>query len=328
MKSSRKVYGALILLLGLVVALVGCVQSETTEYDVISDPEAELNLDLPENPKVVALGWSDGDIALSLGVKPIAIYDWQGFGEEGKGVGEWVVDEFGEDSPEILSAGAEGAFNYQQIKELEPDLILNVRAAEDEAVTNSLKEIAPVVVAPAGSGDFAVNWKVQTELIGNALGKGDEASALVTETEEAQAAIREANPDFEGKTFVYGAKFGEAYGAYLAGDARFDIFAELGFVANPPVTELEAAGFFASVPVERVASMDAQVAVFTGIGFTLEQLETDPLLTSLPVTQAGRAIVLAEDDPINVALGAGTPVSLKFALEAIAPRLAEAVGRI
>ena len=41
---------------------------------------------------VVALGWSDAEVALALGVKPVAVYDWLGFGDETKGVGPWAVE--------------------------------------------------------------------------------------------------------------------------------------------------------------------------------------------------------------------------------------------
>lgn len=325
MKKLRAIAGVS-MILGLVLALAGCVQSDDTEHAVYSDPSAAADLDLPDNPRVVALGWSDGEISVSLGVNPVAIYDWMSFGPDTKGVGSWVSDEFGEDTPELISAASAGEFNYQQIKEFEPDLILNVRSKSDSKVTDNLKKIAPVVAAPEGTPDYAVNWKVQTELIASALGRSDEGEQMIADTVAVQDQIRDANPAFSGKTFVWGAKFGPAYGAYLPGDARFDTVAELGFVAYPPVSELDAQGFFASVPVEKVSSLDAQVAVFSTIGMPLAELENDRLINSLPVVRDGRAIMLAEDDPISQAMSAGTPLSLTFALEQLSPRLAESVA--
>ncbi|WP_245650109.1 ABC transporter substrate-binding protein [Millisia brevis] len=313
---------------GLALAMTGCIQSDTTENVVYNDPSADPGIELPDSPRVVALGWSDGEIALSLGVKPVAIYDWMSFGEQNKGVGPWITDEFGDDSPEIISAASTGDFNYQQIQELNPDLILNVRSTSDSAITDSLSAIAPVVTAPAGTPDYAVNWTVQTELIANALGKSDEGTSLIEDTQSVQQTIRDNNPDFDGKTFVWGVKFGDAYGAYLPGDARFDTFAELGFAEFPPVAALQSQGFFASVPVEQVSALDSQVAVFTTISKPLAELQGDTLLNTLPVIVDGRAILLAEDDPIVQAMAAGTPVSLKFALEGIEPQLVQAVSRV
>ncbi|MEE3849925.1 ABC transporter substrate-binding protein [Gordonia sp. LSe1-13] len=324
----RRLSRALGLVVVLVFALTACIQSDTTENTVYSHPSAEPEFDLPDNPRVVALGWSDGEIALSLGVKPVAIYDWMSFGAENKGVGEWAAAEFGTDTPEIIPAASAGEFNYQQISEMNPDLILNVRAADDSAVTQSLREIAPVVTAPAGTPDYAINWQLQTQLIAAALGRSDEGDAQIAETTALQDTLREQNPDFAGKTFVWGAKFGEAYGAYLPGDARFDTVAELGFVQFPPVADLDAQGFFASVPVERVSALDSQVAVFAPIGMPLAQLQNDNLINSLPVVRDGRAIELAETDPIVQGMSAGTPASLRFALERLTPMLAEATARV
>ena len=312
------------LVTALIVALTGCVQSGN-DNTVFNDPKGDA-LELPENPKVVALGWSDGAIALEL-VKPTAIYDWLGFGEATKGVGEWDAAKFGDDTPTIISADGQGAFNYQEIEELNPDVILNVRAKNDDSVTDQLAAIAPVVVAPEGSPDFAVNWKTQTEIIGAALGKSKEASDLIAATTATSERLKNENPQFNGKKFAYGVKFGEAYGAYLEGDARFDIFKDLGFVQNPPIASLESSGFFANVPVERVGDLNADVALLSTIGLPFADLQNDARINALPVVQDGRAVELAEDDPAVQAMSAGTPASLDFALNRVVPQLAPAAAK-
>ncbi|MFT3716410.1 MAG: ABC transporter substrate-binding protein [Gordonia sp. (in: high G+C Gram-positive bacteria)] len=310
----------------LIVALTACVKSDNSKSGVFNDPKGSA-LDLPANPKVVALGWSDGAIALEFGVKPAAIYDWLGFGDATKGVGEWDADKFGADSPTLISAQSQGAFNYQQIQELKPDVILNVRAKNDSAVTDQLSKIAPVVTAPDGSGDFAVNWKTQTEVIGAALGKSDQAKSLIDATQATSDRLKSENPAFAGKTFTYGVKFGEAYGAYLAGDARFDIVSGLGFTQNPPVEKLQSSGFFASVPVERVGDLDSQVALFSTIGLPFADLQNDARINALNVVKDGRAVEIDGNDPSVQAMSAGTPVSLDYALDKVVPQLAAAAAR-
>ncbi|MEU1981384.1 ABC transporter substrate-binding protein [Nocardia sp. NPDC019395] len=317
--------GIVAVLASAVLASTACVQSDDTTYEVFDDPAGTPGFSLPDQPRVVALGWSDGGVAVELGVRPVAIYDWMGFGEDTKGVGEWDVAGFGDTSPELLSAQSAGEFNMQQIEELDPDLILNVRAKADSAVTDRLREIAPVVTAPEGTGDFAVDWRTQAQIIGAALGKGADADRIVAETTTAQQTVAREHPEFAGKRFVYAAKFGTAYGAYLAGDARFDFFADLGFVQNPPVTRLQSSGFFAQVPVERVGDLDSQAGVFTTIGLPFADLENDPLINSLAVVRDGHAVRLPENDPAVLALSAGTPKSLGFALDRITPQLAAAV---
>ncbi|WP_278263390.1 ABC transporter substrate-binding protein [Nocardia sp. AG03] len=319
--SKRRISVIVAVLASMILTSTACVKSDNDTHEVFNDPDGTPGFSLPAQPRVVALGWSDGAVAAELGVPPVAIYDWMNFGADTKGVGEWDVAAMGTASPELLSSQSAGEFNMQQIEELKPDLILNVRAKADDDITTNLSKIAPVVTAPDDTGDYAVNWQTQARLIGAALGKRAEADKLVLETTTAQQAVRAGHPEFEGKTFVYAAKFGTAYGAYLPGDARFDFFAELGFVPNPAVTRLQSSGFFAQVPVERVGDLDAQAALFTTITLPFTDLENDTLINSLAVVRDGRALMLPENDPAILALSAGTPKSLALALERITPQL-------
>ncbi|WP_134323653.1 ABC transporter substrate-binding protein [Cumulibacter soli] len=318
--------------LALPLAIAGCGSSEddAASGDIVGAVDRGPTTDVRASDgglKVVALGWSDGEIALDLGIEPIAIYDWQGHGEDNNGVGPWAADKFTGDAPEVIE-NTGTTYNYEQIELLEPDVILNVRASADPEVFDRLTEIAPVAAAPEGTADFAVDWATQTEIIGKAIGKESEATASIEETNASIEAVAEANPDFADKTFAYGAKFGDAYGAYLAGDARFDVFASMGFVPNPEVEALESQGFFASVPIEQAPALDADVAILTTIGVPFDELENDPVISSLDVVSSGRAILLEETSEINTALAAGTPESITLAVEGAEPLLVEAVAQL
>ncbi|MHA7127348.1 hypothetical protein ACRTEC_13320 [Janibacter indicus] len=129
-------------------------------------------------------------------------------------------------------------YNYEQIELLEPDLILNVRAAGDDKVFDRLSKIAPVVAAPK---DAAAE-----------------------------------HPEFKDKTFAYGVKFCEACGSYVEGDARFAVFGELGFVENPALSKLiPSSGFFAAVAAEQVKAFDADVAMLSTIALAVEEVTPD-----------------------------------------------------
>lgn len=277
--------------------------------------------------KVVALGWSDGEIAADLGVTPEAIYDWQGHGKDNKGVGSWAQDSVKDADIEVIK-NTGSTYNYEQIELMEPDVILNVRAASDEKVFDRLSKIAPVASAPKDAPDFAVDWRTQTEVIGEAIGREKEAKKAIEETDTVLEETAKENPEFKDTTFVYGAKFGDAYGGYVKGDARFDVFGELGFVENPALAKLKpSGGFFADVAAEQVTAFDADVAVLTTIGLPLKDLESDEKVSSLDVVKDDRAIVLDEKDEVNSALAAGTPESISVAVEGITPDLKKAVAK-
>lgn len=278
--------------------------------------------------RVVALGWSDGEIALSLGVEPVAIFDWQGFGAENKGVGPWAAERFGDTVPELIER-ADESVNYEQIQALDPDVILNVRAALDEKVHQRLSQIAPTVSAPKDSPDFAVDWRTHTSVIARSLGRDAEGEELISGLEDRFAELREQHPEFEGVTLASGSKFGDAYGANLPGDSRFDIYGELGFVLNPAIQELpNPSGFFAAVSIEQVSALDADVAVLTTIGYPLSELTEDPLIQSLPVVREGRTVFADPDSDLMRGATAGTVEGIGIALDAVVPDLADAVDSL
>jgi len=337
MKTSRRLLTSAALLAAASLALAGCASSSTdssstpaadgtgsvvdTMYGEVTVPAASDDL------KVVALGWSDAEMALALGVVPVAVYDWQAFGAENKGVGPWATELFGDTTPEIIE-NAGDALNFEQIQALDPDLILNTRAADDEKVYDRLSEIAPTVYAPEGTPAFATAWDVQLEQVGAALGKADEATTLVDDTTTQIADAAAEHPEFEGLTTVAATKFGDAYGAYLAGDGRFDILADLGFVQNPSVLELEPAGFYANVSAEQISDFDADVTVLLPIGFTADEMLADPLLQSLAVVKDGRAIALDPADELTGAYSAASVLSIPVVLDGLVPQLAEAAAKV
>jgi len=299
-------------------AVLGTVD---TMFGEVTVPEPAGDL------KVVALGWSDAEMALALGVAPVGVYVWQNLTEDTKGVGPWATDLFGDVTPEIIEDSGD-TVNYEQIQALEPDLILNTRSAGDEKQFDRLSEIAPTVYAPEGTAAFATPWDVQLEQVAAALGKTDEGDALVSATKQSINEAAELHQEFAGLTAVAATKFGDAYGAYLEGDGRFDILADLGFQQNPAVLDLEPAGFYANVSAEQVSAFNADVAVILPIGFSAAETTADPLLASLPVVQDGRALVLDPDDELTLAYSAASVLSIPVVLEQLVPKLADAAAKV
>ncbi len=290
-----------------------------TLYGPIEIPE-------PEDGEltVVALGWSDAEVALALGVVPVGVSDWLGFG--GDGVGPWATDLFEGAQPTVFESPF-GGYDYEAIELLEPDLILNTRSAADEEQYQQLSAIAPTVYAPEGTADFGTSWDVQTRQVAQALGLDAEGEALIADVEQTISDAAAEHPEFEGVTAVTGAKFGDQYAAYIAGDFRWDIMADLGFVQNPPVLELEPDGFYVPLSVEQIAALDAEAGIFFPIGFTLEELLADPAIASLPIVQQDRVVFLEAGDEVTDAFSAASPLSIPIAVAGIVPPLADIVGR-
>jgi iron complex transport system substrate-binding protein len=304
--------------------------SDTAVLGTVETMFGEITVDEPtdDDLTVVALGWSDAEMALALGVVPVGVFDWQGFGADTKGVGPWATDLFGDVTPEIIERGDED-LNFEQIELLEPDVILNTRSSNDEEEFERLNEIAPTVYAPEGTGSFATDWETQMTSVAAALGLVDEGATIIADTKDAIAAAADENPEFAGLTTASAAKFGDAYGSYTAGDGRFDILADLGFVSAPTIEELKTDdSFYVAISAEQVAAFDADVLVVVPIGYTLAETEADPLLASLSVVTEGRTVFIDPDSDLSGAFSAASVLSIPVVLDELVPELATAAAKV
>lgn len=265
--------------------------------------------------RVVALGWGDAEVALSLGVQPVGAADWLAFG--GEGVGPWVTEGYGE-APEILGTME---LNYESIAALEPDLILDVRSSGDQERYDTLSAIAPVVGIPEGADNWLTDRSTQLEMIGTALGKSAEAAEQEKELDERIAEISAAHPEWAGKTASVLAKTADEWGAYKSGDTRADLLVQLGFKENEFVkTEGEKNDtFYVSLSGETVSQADSDVVVGFAIGGTPEELEKDSAWQALRAVQEGHAFVL--DNDLSQAFSLGTVQATNYALDKLVPLL-------
>ncbi len=81
-------------------------------------------------------------------------------------------------------------FQYERIRELDPDLILGLNAGMDAEGYDLLSQIAPTVAHPPGAEGFFSPWRDHTRMIGAAVGKADEADALIQDIDDRFAESR------------------------------------------------------------------------------------------------------------------------------------------
>ncbi|WP_298988654.1 iron-siderophore ABC transporter substrate-binding protein [uncultured Pseudokineococcus sp.] len=275
-------------------------------------------VEIPEEPqRVVALGWSDAETALALGVEPVGASDWLGFG--GDGVGPW--SEGYTTSPEIIGTLEP---ELEAIAALQPDLILDTRSDGTQERYDALSRIATTVGIPEGAGAYTTTWEDQLELVGEALGREDEADALEDEVEQTIEDAAAANPQFDGTTVAVGARTSEGYSAYTEGDTRVDLMESLGFEQSERVQELAGDGFSVPVSSEQLELLDADLTVVFPIFVEASEITDDPLFQALPSVQDGRSVVL-EDETLLNAFSSGSAPGITYAVENAFPLFAAAV---
>ena len=289
----------------------------TTVETLFGDVEIE---DRPEN--VVALGWSDAETALALGVQPVGVSDWQDYG--GAGVGPWATDLFDSEPVEVGTMEP----NIEAIASLEPDVILDTRSDNSQERHDTLTPIAPVVGAPPEvEVNYGTSWQQQTRQVAQVLGEEERGEELVTELEERFTQIREDNPEFADTTIAVGAYFDGQYGAYVPGDTRVDLLTELGFEYKSALAERVDGDFYTDLSAELVEELDADLTVVFPIGGpeTGEFLHEDPVLQSIPSAEDDRLIIVDDLDLAN-AFSSGSTLGINHALDEIVSQIQEAVG--
>lgn len=273
---------------------------------------------VPTDPqRVVALGWSDAETALALGVQPVGASDWLAVG--GDGLGPWV-DESYDTPPTILKTYD---VDVESVAALQPDLILWTRSTNDKEMYDKLTEVAPTVGAPVGTDiAYGTTWDGQTQLVADALGKSAEGAQLIEDTNADFDAAVAANPEFAGKNVAVGTLYSGQLGAYVDGDARVEFMKKLGFVNSPAIQSQAQDGKFSiDLSAENVGQLDADLTVMFPIGETADAIRNDPSIQGLQVAKDGRLVVL--DDPnLSNAFSSGSVAGTQYAIENAVPLFA------
>jgi iron complex transport system substrate-binding protein len=279
--------------------------------------------------RVVTVGWSDADVVASLGEVPVGATAITWGGNEA-GSTDWfdaAVADLGASTEDITRYDDSDGIPVDEIAALEPDVILGTNSGLTQEDYDTLSKIAPVVAYPEVA--WGTPWQDSVELVGQALGRGQEAAEVVDETQAAIDAALEDNPHIEGKSVAW-AWFTPAdlstIGLYTSIDLRPQMLREFGMVDAEVVTELSEGtdAFTANLSAEQADTLDADVLIFYVDDQTQEEtLLADPLIGQIPALQDG-SYVASSDNVMALPLSSPTPLSIPVALEGFLPMVDEA----
>jgi iron complex transport system substrate-binding protein len=274
--------------------------------------------------RVLSLGYNEQDAILALGVRPIAVRYW--FGDEPHAVFPWAQDELGDAEPEVLNMPF-GELDFEAIAALRPDLISGVYSGITAEEYATLARIAPTIAQPDGYVDFGVPWQEMTLIVGRALGKESEAQALIDDVEARFAAVREAHPEWAGKTVIVGAPRGDGtFGFVASQDPRSRVFRDLGFEVPAALDEVAGDQFWGQISLEQAELLDQDLIVFHQMAWVeggRAAIEADPLISRLNAMREGRVVYV--EGELDDALQFGTVLSLPYLLEGITPLIEDAL---
>ncbi|QCU79539.1 iron-siderophore ABC transporter substrate-binding protein [Citricoccus sp. SGAir0253] len=347
--SRRRVLGAGSLALGAAL-LAGCSTGPTGsgEESATGSSSASASADaafprtiehafgtteIPEQPERVAtVSWVNQDIALALGVVPVGVAATEYGGNENQST-DWfdaALEEAGGEEP-VQYSEADG-IDFEAIAATEPDVILATYSGITQEDYDKLSQIAPVVAYPEGTAPFGTPWQDSTRIIGEALGKEQEAEQVVSDVEAQVAEAAEAHPELDGKTFLYGtvdpAAADQVY-LFTATDNRPKFLSALGMELAPVVAENEDAkdAFYITWSPERADELESDILVSSAADASVgEAIKKDPLLGSIPAVQDD-TLVLQTDEQEVLSISATSPLSIPWALENALPKISEAAEK-
>lgn len=277
---------------------------------------------VPARPeRVVALGVTDSDPLLGMGVVPLAVTPFV-FYADTNGVGPWAQDLLDGTEPEVFT-GSE--VDVEAVAALQPDLIVGVSAGFDEAVYEQLSAIAPTLVRPEGTVAYGVDRDAATRMIARAVGEVDRGEELIAAADQAFADAVAAHPEVEGATGVAALWSGGQYYAFLPADARGRALTELGLDLPAAITEQDTGdSFYVDVSAERLDLLDADVLLVLADPDSVATVEADPVLAQVPVVARGGMVVDAGD--LRGAMSYNSVLSAPYLAENLTPLIAQALA--
>lgn len=238
------------------------------------------------NPsRVVALTNEATDIALALGATPVGA------------VKSWSSDSFNEylaaDMTSVELVGDELQPNLEKIAALKPDLILGSKVRQAQ-VYSQLSAIAPTVF----SETLGFTWKENLRLYADALGRSEQADALIADWEQRTTDFKQRLGDQTLEVSLVRFMPGAAR-TYYKNSFPGQILSEVG-LARPEAQDKD--DFAQEISLEQISQMDGDVLfyfVFGGVGANQAAAAAQPWLThplwrQLNAVEQGRVYAVSD----------------------------------
>lgn len=238
-----------------------------------------------EAPQRVVAATDGAELAalVALGVTPV------GYGKRNDPPRSWLRGKLDDvDSYDLESAET----NFEQLAAWRPDVLLVQRGFAEADTYPRFTDVAPTVVTSF------IDWRTSLTQVGDAVGRRDEAAALISQTEQeiAEAAGKLGTAKDVRTAWISVFPGNEIY---VMNDQSpvGKLLTDLGLptlVAQQ--TEGEAVD---QLPLEQIGSLDADVLFvqrFDADTAPYDELASTALFQQLPAVRAGKVIELSEDE--------------------------------
>jgi len=285
---------------------------------------AKGDITIPAKPqRVVSLGLNDQDFLYALGIAPVGVHEW--WGEQPYATWPWAEaarSALGAE-PDVLMGNET---DLEWIAALAPDLIVATYYELDEATYDLLSQIAPVVATPEGYPDYGAPWQDQLDLIALATtGTSEKADAIAADLDATLADLRAQYLQFaEHSASMADLRQGQ-FTLWAKEHAPTRFLESLGFSFPDELDALADEAGWIYLSAENADQLDLLDTVVFPNG-KQDEIEAISTYTNTRLHKQARAVFPAEgEDALAAALWFYTPLSIGYAAEHFAPKLAEAL---
>jgi iron complex transport system substrate-binding protein len=280
---------------------------------------------IPAEPtRIVALGQTDCDPLIALGITPIAIGS---FADEWYDpVHPWNEEGFGGDRPLELSFVE---IQFEKIAALQPDLITMVSGGISKKDYETLSKIAPVVGTPVGFTDSAVPYGPHTVLIGQCVGREEDARHVVADVDAAYAAVRDAHPEWASLNAIHAESYTGAFYVLGKNAPRTTFLTSVGFTLTDELDKIVGTQYSMDISAEQLDLVgDLDLVVWCTDEGAIPDVQGNPLVKRLASTEDGHSIWMtyAKEDQFMWAMDWNTVLSGPYALELGVPLVVAALA--
>ena len=152
-----------------------------------------------EPQRIVTVGWANAEVLAAFDVIPAAMGPVMWGGNQAR-LNDWFADKVDQlQAPQPYLFDEEEGINFQQIREQQPDLIINVLGIMSEEDYEALSEIAPVCAFRKGGENWKSSWEEATVMVGQAIGREDDAKKLVAGLKAKLEKVTKDNKQLAGR---------------------------------------------------------------------------------------------------------------------------------
>jgi iron complex transport system substrate-binding protein len=281
--------------------------------------------------RVATIAWANHEVPLALGVVPVGMSKATWGDDDGDGVLPWVeekLEELGAETP-VLFDETDG-IDFEAVADTQPDVILASYSGITQEEYDTLSKIAPVVAYPEVA--WGTSFQDMIRLNSAALGLAAEGDQLIVDLDAEVDAALANYPELDGKRILFSyidpTDFSQI-GFYTSHDTRPGFIESIGLPA-PAVVEEESAStsdFYVTVSSEaadRFADVDVFVTYGEADGAIIGQLQSDPLLATIPAIANGSIAVLQNSTPLAASANP-SPLSISWGIDDYFALLASAL---